>query len=65
MQSIYNCIPETNHVSRVYSVVSHKSNPSSVPRGIVGSYSLCPGSREGGNICGGRTLMRVATTRAG
>jgi len=40
----------------------HKSKPSSVPRGIVDSYSTLR-HVGGGNSCGGHSLMRVAMTR--
>jgi len=43
---------------------SHKSNPSSIPRGIVDSYSTLGHVGEG-NSCGGYTLMGFATTHAG
>jgi len=43
---------------------SHKSNSSSVPRGIVDSYSTL-GHVGGVNICGGHSLMRVAPSHAG
>jgi hypothetical protein len=43
---------------------SHKSNPSSVPRGIVDSYSTLV-HVGGGNSFGGYTPIRVATTHAG
>jgi hypothetical protein len=45
---------------------SHKSSPSSVPRGIVDSYSYSfLGHMGGGNNYGGYTRMGVATTHAG
>jgi hypothetical protein len=47
----------------IHSQASHKSNPSSVSQGVVDSYSTL-GHVEGGNSCGGHTLMRVATTHA-
>jgi hypothetical protein len=43
---------------------SLKSNPSSVPQGIVDSYSTLS-HMGGGNSCGGYTLMMVARTQAG
>jgi len=43
---------------------SHKSNPSSVPWGIVDSYSTV-GHVGDSNICGGHTLLRATMTHAG
>jgi len=43
---------------------SHKSKPSSVPRGIVDSYSTLD-HEGGGNSCGGYTLIGDATTHGG
>jgi len=40
---------------------SHKPNPTTIPRGIVDSYSTIVHVR-GGNSCGGYTLMGAATT---
>ena len=42
-------------------VASHKSNPSSMPQGVVDSYF----HMGGGNRCGGYTLLGIATTDAG
>ena len=43
---------------------SHKSTPSFVPQGYVDLYSTL-GHMEGGNSCGGHTLMRVANIHTG
>ena len=43
---------------------SHKSNPSSVPWGIIDMYSIL-GHVGGGNSCGEYTLMWVAMTHTG
>ena len=45
-------------------IASYKSNPSSIPRGTVDSYSTL-GHVGGGKSCEGYTLMGVATTHTG
>jgi len=47
----------------MYMTASHKSNPSSIPRGIVDAYSTLPWVTW--EAVTGYTLMRVAMTHAG
>jgi len=58
--------PNINKYSKqqLHTQASHKSNPSSITRGIVKSY--CTVSHVGGgNSCRGYTVIGVATSQPG